>query len=559
MAFDGLFTRAIVTELQQLVGGRINRVHQPNEYEVVLTMRAQRKNVKLLLSAHPSYARVQLTEETITNPPEPTMFCTILRRHIESGIITAIEQVDNDRIIHFTIASHNEIGDPITRTLIMEVMGRHSNLMVVDPMNDKIIEALKHLPPYMNSFRTVLPGATYVSPPEQEKKNPFTISEEELFDIYHKLEKGRDFIQYLQGIAPIHATELYALLKQNLQFQTYRNFIESFETLPFQPVVMKKDGRDIFSAHPLTTADEVIYEAKSLGDLLDRVYFEKADRERVRAQAQDLEKWLANERAKLVKKEKVLQKEYQDAEKLDDFQLYGELLMAHHYQIEANAKEAIVENYYDGSEVTIPLDPRKTAIENANRYYTKYTKAKNALIQLKEQMRLTKEELDYFETLLQQVEMATPDDIDEIREELIENGYMRKRRSKKKEKKKKMVIERYESSTGIPIAVGKNNKQNDYVTFKLASRHHTWLHTKDIPGSHVVILSDDPDETTLQEAAVIAAHFSKARTSSNVPVDYTEIRHVKKPSGAKPGFVNYFEQQTVFVTPDEQLVRQLKQ
>ena len=559
MAFDGLFTRAIVTELQQLVGGRINRVHQPNEYEVVLTMRAQRKNVKLLLSAHPSYARVQLTEETITNPPEPTMFCTILRRHIESGIITAIEQVDNDRIIHFTIASHNEIGDPITRTLIMEVMGRHSNLMVVDPMNDKIIEALKHLPPYMNSFRTVLPGATYVSPPEQEKKNPFTLSEEELFDIYHKLEKGRDFIQYLQGVAPIHATELYALLKQNLQFQTYRHFIESFETLPFQPVVMKKDGRDIFSAHPLTTADEVIYEAKSLGDLLDRVYFEKADRERVRAQAQDLEKWLANERAKLVKKEKVLQKEYQDAEKLDDFQLYGELLMAHHYQIEANAKEATVENYYDGSEVTIPLDPRKTAIENANRYYTKYTKAKNALIQLKQQMRLTKEELDYFETLLQQVEMATPDDIDEIREELIENGYMRKRRSKKKEKKKKMVIERYESSTGIPIAVGKNNKQNDHVTFKLASRHHTWLHTKDIPGSHVVILSDDPDETTLQEAAVIAAYFSKARTSSNVPVDYTEIRHVKKPSGAKPGFVNYFEQQTVFVTPDEQLVRQLKQ
>lgn len=559
MAFDGLFTRAIVTELQQLVGGRINRVHQPNEYEVVLTMRAQRKNVKLLLSAHPSYARVQLTEETITNPPEPTMFCTILRRHIESGIITAIEQVDNDRIIHFTIASHNEIGDPITRTLIMEVMGRHSNLMVVDPMNDKIIEALKHLPPYMNSFRTVLPGATYVSPPEQEKKNPFTISEEELFDIYHKLEKGRDFIQYLQGFAPIHATELYALLKQNLQFQTYRHFIESFETLPFQPVVMKKDGRDIFSAHPLTTADEVIYEAKSLGDLLDRVYFEKADRERVRAQAQDLEKWLANERAKLVKKEKVLQKEYQDAEKLDDFQLYGELLMAHHYQIEANAKEATVENYYDGSEVTIPLDPRKTAIENANRYYTKYTKAKNALIQLKQQMRLTKEELDYFETLLQQVEMATPDDIDEIREELIENGYMRKRRSKKKEKKKKMVIERYESSTGIPIAVGKNNKQNDHVTFKLASRHHTWLHTKDIPGSHVVILSDNPDETTLQEAAVIAAYFSKARTSSNVPVDYTEIRHVKKPSGAKPGFVNYFEQQTLFVTPDEQLVRQLKQ
>lgn len=559
MAFDGLFTRAIVTELQPLVGGRINRVHQPNEYEVVLTMRAQRKNVKLLLSAHPSYARVQLTEETITNPPEPTMFCTILRRHIESGIITAIEQVDNDRIIHFTIASHNEIGDPITRTLIMEVMGRHSNLMVVDPGDDKIIEALKHLPPYMNSFRTVLPGATYVSPPEQEKKNPFTISEEELFDIYHKLEKGRDFIQYLQGIAPIHATELYALLKQNLQFQTYRHFIESFETLPFQPVVMKKDGRDIFSAHPLTTADEVIYEAKSLGDLLDRVYFEKADRERVRAQAQDLEKWLANERAKLVKKEKVLQKEYQDAEKLDDFQLYGELLMAHHYQIEANAKEATVENYYDGSEVTIPLDPRKTAIENANRYYTKYTKAKNALIQLKEQMRLTKEELDYFETLLQQVEMATPDDIDEIREELIENGYMRKRRSKKKEKKKKMVIERYESSTGIPIAVGKNNKQNDHVTFKLASRHHTWLHTKDIPGSHVVILSDNPDETTLQEAAVIAAYFSKARTSSNVPVDYTEIRHVKKPSGAKPGFVNYFEQQTLFVTPDEQLVRQLKQ
>ena len=222
-------------------------------------------------------------------------------------------------------------------------------------------------------------------------------------------------------------------------------------------------------------------------------------------------------------------------------------------------QEAVVDNYYEeGTTVTIPLDPRKTPIENAQRYYLRYTKAKNALIMIAEQLTKAKEDIDYFEMIKQQVMQASPEDIDEIREELAESGLMRARRGKKKQKPKKPSPESYMSSSGIPISVGKNNKQNDYLTFKIAARDHVWLHTKDIPGSHVVIHDTNPDEQTIEEAAILSAYFSKARGSSSVPVDFTEIRHVKKPNGSKPGFVIYFEQKTLFVTPDEDVVRKLR-
>lgn len=559
MAFDGLFTQSIVTELQQLVGGRISRIHQPNEFEIVCQIRAQRINHKLLLSVHPNYARVQLTHEEITNPKEPPMFCTHLRKHLESGMIESIQQINNDRVIHIQVSARDEIGDPITRTLIVEIMGRHSTLILLNTERQTIIDSIKHIPPFLNAHRTILPGFEYVPPPQQQKMNPYDLSEEQFVELWSQIDTGRDFIQHLEGFSPIHGNELFARIKQEGKpFSTFSHFIHAFKELPFAPAEMKIGNKEVFSSIHLITADSYTYEAKSLGDLLDHVYYEKADRERVRTQAQDLEKWLSNERTKLERKMKILEKEQQTANRLEDFQLFGELLMANHYRIEEKSTSVEVENYYTNELVTIPLDPRKNGIENANAYYKKYSKAKHAQIKLAEQIKRTIDEIAYFNLLQQQVEMASPDDIEEIREELIENGYLKKRKSHKKNKKTKMVIERYRSSTGLEIAVGKNNKQNDAVTFKLASRHHTWLHTKDIPGSHVVILSDQPDEQSLKEAAVLAAYYSQARTSSNVPVDYTLIKHVKKPNGSKLGFVNYFEQQTLFVTPDEQLVRKLK-
>ncbi|HEX5564640.1 MAG TPA: NFACT RNA binding domain-containing protein [Sporosarcina sp.] len=562
MAFDGLFTAAITQELQQIKDGRISRIHQPNAQEVVLLVRAGRTNYKLLISAHPSYSRVQLTDETIANPAEPPMFCMVLRKHLEGGMIQSIRQSGNDRIISFDIRAKNEIGDDIHRRLIVEIMGRHSNLLLIDPERDLIIDSMKHLPPSVNSYRTVLPGQPYVPAPPQEKLNPFELDENKFLALLPEWENAKQVVGKLSGFSPIHGEELLHRLKEEAEGDAYgvfKSFLSSFNGGAHTPTIAEVGNKTIFSATSLTYADKTVATFDTLGELLDKVYFARAERERVKSQAADLERWLDNEIAKLKLKMEKLEKEQKAAEKLDTFQLYGELLTANSYAINKGDTEAVVDNYYEeGTTVTIPLDPRKTPIENAQHYYSRYTKAKNALIMIAEQLTKAKEDIDYFEMIKQQVMQASPEDIDEIREELADLGLMRARRGKKKQRPKKPSPESYISSSGIPISVGKNNKQNDYLTFKIAARDHVWLHTKDIPGSHVVIHDTDPDERTIEEAAVLSAYFSKARGSSSVPVDFTEIRHVKKPNGAKPGFVIYFEQKTLFVTPDEDVVRKLR-
>lgn len=562
MAFDGLFTAAITQELQQIKDGRISKIHQPNAQEVVLLVRAGRSNYKLLISAHPSYSRVQLTDETITNPAEPPMFCMVLRKHLEGGTIQSIQQSGNDRIILFDIRAKNEIGDDIHRRLIVEVMGRHSNLLLIDPERNMIVDSMKHLPPSVNSYRTVLPGQPYIPAPPQEKLDPFELEEKEFLALLPEWENAKQVVGKLSGFSPIHGEELLNRLKEAAEedaYRVYKDFLSAFKGGTQTPTIAEVGNKTIFSATTLTYADKTVAAFETLGELLDKVYFARAERERVKSQAADLERWLDNEIAKLKLKMEKLGKEQNSAEKLDTFQLYGELLTANSYAINKGDTEAVVDNYYEeGTTVTIPLDPRKTPIENAQRYYSRYTKAKNALIMIAEQLTKAKEDIDYFEMIKQQVMQASPEDIDEIREELAELGLMRARRGKKKQKPKKPSPEVYLSTSGIPISVGKNNKQNDYLTFKIAARDHVWLHTKDIPGSHVVIHDADPDEQTVEEAAILSAYFSKARGSSSVPVDFTEIRHVKKPNGAKPGFVIYFEQKTLFVTPDEDVVRKLR-
>ncbi len=317
-------------------------------------------------------------------------------------------------------------------------------------------------------------------------------------------------------------------------------------------------GKGHFSAAELTHLGGTGSVFPDLGSLLDRVYFAKAERDRVKQQAGDLERWLQNEISKLKTKLKKLKKEQLQAEKRDELQLAGELIMANIYRIEKGMKSIEVDNYYTGGKMTIQLDPRKSPVDNSQWYFSRYQKAKTALVKTQEQIDKTGQDIRYFETLLQQVEHAGLSDIEEIRDELAEEGFMKARKNSKKKKPSKPAAETYVSSSGTRISVGKNNKQNDYVTFKLASKSDIWLHTKDIPGSHVVIHDSEPDEPTILEAASIAAYFSKARGSSSVPVDYTEVRQVKKPNGAKPGFVIYFEQKTVYVTPDEELVMELK-
>ncbi|WP_342581133.1 NFACT RNA binding domain-containing protein [Ureibacillus sp. FSL W7-1570] len=558
MAFDGLFTVAMINELKGLETGRISKVHQPNALEVVLHIRAKGKNEKLLFSIHPSYARVHITKESIDNPQEPPMFCMLLRKHIEGGIITRIENEGFERVITFHIESKNEIGDPVNRKLIIEIMGRHSNLVLVDGETNKIIDGLKHLPPSVNSFRTVLPGFEYVHPPVQHKVNPQTISDEEIKQFFSTEKTSQEVVSHFAGFSPFHAKELLYRMKSGDAINVFRSFINEV-TGSANPTYLEADGKPYFSPTTITHLTGKITHYEDLSPLLDRVFFARAERDRVKQQAGDLERFIHNEINKLNTKLEKLHNDLEQASKLDQYQLFGELLMANLYQFEKGMKEVTVINYYNNDEITIPLDERKTPVENAQGYYTKYNKAKNALIRVKEQIDKTKEEIDYFEMLLNQVNQASPADIEEIREELAEEGYLKKRNKKQKNKPVKPAPEKFISSTGIPISVGKNNKQNDYLTFKLAKKSDIWLHTKDIPGSHVVIHSNQPDETTLKEAAILSAYFSKARNSSSVPVDYTQIRHVKKPSGAKPGFVIYFEQKTLYVTPDEEVVLKLKQ
>lgn len=562
MAYDGLFTIAMTKELQQLVTGRIAKVHQPNAQEVIFTIRANGANKKLLFSIHPTYARVHMTEQTIENPPEPPMFCSLLRKHVEGGFIETIEQLDADRILKLTISSKNEIGDPITRYIYAEIMGRHSNLIMVDAASEKIVDSLKHLPPAMNSYRTVLPGSIYIAPPKQDKWNPVTVTDEQLAEFFTEIRDAKEIMQQFVGFSPLHANELLfrAQEQQVPTVSIFRDFVNEFVVGGTKPTYLEQGRKVIFSPIDLHSFEEPKTYYHTLSELLDRVFFARAERDRVKQQAGDLENWLQAEINKLKLKLKKLDQDLKRAQNLDQYQLFGELLMANLYQFEKGAKSVTVENYYSetGDKITIPLSERKTPIENAQSYYAKYNKFKHALVKVEEQIQIATADIEYFELLAQQVQQASPADIEEIREELAEQGYMRLKKSKRRKKPVKPTPEKYVSSTGVPISIGKNNKQNDYLTFKIARKWETWLHTKDIPGSHVVIHSDDPDEQTILEAATLAAYFSKARESSSVPVDYTEVKQVKKPSGAKPGFVIYFEQKTVFVTPDEALVMQLQ-
>ena len=556
MAFDGLFTRAMTNELQILTSGRITKIHQPNQLEIMLHIRAAGSNYKLLVSIHPSYARIHLTDHAVENPSEPPMFCMLMRKHIEGGFIQSIEQNEFERIITFTVESTNEIGDKVTRKLIIEIMGRHSNCILTDAANDQIIDSLKHLSPSINSYRTVLPGHHYIAPPSQHKKDPLTLQNEEIKQLTQEENPASAIVQTIAGFSPLHANELISRLQNNETYESYINQLISSA----MPNYTEVNGKGYFSSAQLTHLEGNVEHYPSLSTLLDRVFYARAERDRVKQQAGDLERWLTNEIDKLKLKLKKLHKDYEHASKLDQFQLYGELLMANIYQFDKGVEHVKVQNYYSEEleELTIAVNPRKTPIENAQRYFTKYNKAKNALLKIEEQKEKTEDEIHYFEMLAQQVQQASPSDIEEIREELAEGGYLRLRTSKKKKKVTKPTPEKFISSSGMEISVGKNNKQNDYLTFKLSKKSDLWFHTKDIPGSHVVIHHDHPDEATIREAAMLSAYYSKARNSSSVPVDYTEIRHVKKPSGAKPGFVIYFEQKTIYITPDEALLLKLK-
>lgn len=569
MSFDGLFTYTITHELKEaLNNGKITKIHQPYKYDLIFQIRSGGRNHKLFISAHPSYARIHITNENYENPSEPPMFCMLLRKHLEGGVIENIQQLEMERIFIIDVKSRNELGDTTTKRLIVEIMGRHSNIILLDKEKNTILDSIKHLSPAVNRHRTVLPGQPYILPPSQGKTNPFDADEE---TVLKKLDfnAGRidqQLVENFAGISPLFSREVThraGLINRTTVPKTFLAMIKELKMVQVTPQIFYKQNKEIFYMLNLTHLSD--YEQKSftsISELLDRYYYGKSERDRVKQQGNDLERFIINEKKKNEKKVKKLAATLDQAAKATEFQLYGELLTANLYAIKKGDKTAEVINYYDENNETIiiPLDIQKSPSDNAQKYFSKYQKAKNSVEVVQQQIVLAQHEIDYFEGLTQQIGSASPRDIEEIREELIEGGYLKQRKSKttKKKKLQKPSLEYYLSSDGTEIIVGKNNKQNEFLTNKLAARDDVWFHTKDIPGSHVVIRSTNPSEKTLLEAANIAAYFSKAKNSSSVPVDYTAIRYVKKPNGSKPGYVIYDNQQTVYVTPDEDLVFRLR-
>lgn len=540
MTFDGLFLHSMIQELESLVGARITKIHQPSTREVIFAVRHFNRSTRLLCSAHSIYARIQETTNLPQNPQEPPMFCVVLRKYLDGATIENFKQIGNDRILHIEFRNTNDLGDRIKYTLVLEIMGRHSNIILLD-QNNMIIDAIKHLTIDENT-RPVLPRLAYTPPPASGKLNPFTELAAMDYDTIG---------QTYEGISGLLAQEI--TYRQNL-----RSVLDAANTP--EPTLTTANGKSYFSFLPLEHLGGSYQAFATLSELLDYYYLHLAEADRIREQTKNIAAFVQNQITKNQQKLKKLTKEQQAAQNADILQQKGNLLLSNLHQLQTGLRTITVDNYFDPelAPITIDLDPAKNGTANANSYFKRYNKAKTAQIKLAEQIELTQAEIDYFEEVAQNISIATTQNIHEIRQELELGGYLRPQVSKRKERPAKTLIDSYESPDGTMILVGKNNLQNDMVTFKKGSKTYTWLHAKDIPGSHVVICSSVVNDETLQTAALLAAYFSKSKNSANVPVDYTLISHVHKPNGAKPGFVIYTDQKTLYVTPDEATIQTIK-
>ncbi|HAX74055.1 MAG TPA: hypothetical protein DCY20_11070 [Firmicutes bacterium] len=557
MSFDGLMTQCVAEQLKtQLVGGRINKIYQLSNYEVLMQIRALGKNQKLLLSTHSTYARVQLTNQDYQYPEEPPMFCMFLRKHLDGGIIYGIEQINNDRILKFTIRHVNELGDALIKFLYIEIMGKHSNIVLTDATH-RILDSIKHISPLMNRYRSLQPGATYILPPAQLKLDPYSATWEDFESRINPDERyDKQLVNTYAGLSPLIAREIVYRSESDALKAIFNSLTKTLHDIKTNPQPeMTVSTKENFYMIPLTHLEGEKIQFSNLSDLFDRFYFGKEQRDRIKQQFQDIERFIRQEYEKNVKKLEKLEADLAQSEKADEYKIKGDIIFANLYQMSRGLKELVAQNFYSENleDIYIPLDPMLSPSDNAQKYFQRYNKAKSAVKYIYEQMELTETEISYFETLLIQIETASLKDAHEIKEELEGAGYLRKRQSKKRKSNGKPNIEKYKSPDDLEIYIGKNNLQNDYLTHKLARRNEWWFHAKDMPGSHVVVRTevDELTEATIRCAAQLAAYFSKGRQSSSVPIDYTRVRNVKKVPGAHLGFVTYENQKTIYIDPDE--------
>lgn len=587
MSFDGIVVKSVTYELFNLLNnGRIEKVYQPENDEIMLSIRNGSNNYKLLISASSSNPRIYITNETKVNPITPPMFCMLLRKHIQSGRIIDIYQYSMDRVICIDIQSLDELGVLSTKTLIIEIMGKHSNIILIDKKTNRIFDSIKRVPSSLSSIRQVLPGLEYKNPPSQNKLIPFNLSKEDFISLFDKSEKGIPVFKMLYGniigISPLIAKEI--CYRANLNdsiivgqlngdyadnlYISFKKFFCNINDNVFFPTIVNNERSDeiiAFSAIDILqygNFPKIHY--NSINELLEIYYITRDKIDRIKHKSSDLRKSISIKLDRTLNKLAKQKEELLEAEEREVFKIYGDLLTANLHKVEKKQSSIVLENYYkeDLEKVLINLDPRLSPIQNAQKYYKKYNKLKSAHQLVSEQIVKTQEEVDYLENVLISLENCTElKELEEIREELVNEGYVKKSSTKGKKKEKEVISfpHHFVSSDGYHIYVGKNNKQNDRLTLKLANKDDIWLHAKNIPGSHVIIKKKDGQisEYAITEAALLAAYHSKARLSSNVPVDYTERKNVKKPNGAKPGMVIYDYYNTIYVTPDKELLNKL--
>ena len=569
MALDGIYLNSLVSELREnLIDSKIDKINQPEKDEIILTIRGK-GNKKLLISSSSTYPRIHFTNISKVNPLKAPTFCMVLRKYLCGGKILDIYQEDLDRIVTFKIETKDELGFESIYNLIVEIMGRHSNISLVRERDNKIVESIKHLTANKNSYRVLYPGVDYVYPPKSTKLNLFNLDFDSLKNFFkdNPIEFNESFFsRILTGVGKSYSAELYNKylneVDSEIVLDKLFNFLENIKATLFDNTsytMFSKDGR-LFDFY---FKDLEIYnscEKESLetnSELLETFYSEKDKQDRLHAKSVDIHRLLTTNIDRCLKKIKILNATLKDCAKKEIYKVKGELLTSYIYSFKKGDKSVNVLNYYNSEEeeyLDIALDINKTPSENVQHYFKRYNKLKTAEIEALKQLELTNSELDYLYSVATNLENADNyEEIEDIKKELIESSYIRFRRTGKQKKEKISKPLHFKSSEGIDIYVGKNNIQNDTLTLKTSDKRYTWLHTKDIPGSHVVIASFEFSEQTLLEAATLAAFYSKAKEGNKVPVDYTLIKNVKKPSGAKPGMVIYSTNKTILIDPPKSI------
>ena len=586
MALDGLVVHSLADELHnKLVGGKVDRIHQPENDELVLYVRNNKENFKLVLSSSASNPRVYLANNyKKENPIKAPMFCMLFRKYIQGGIITNICQVNFERIIKITVESFDELKEKTAKDIYIEIMGRHSNIILTQ--HDKIIDSIKRIPPSVSRVRQLLPNITYELPPAQDKINPIKgVSLKSFINTLREFDGPlykAIFSKFLGISTPIAKEICYrANLDSNIKAEEmsrdelaklYRIFSDLFTKIKnndYAPCIVvdeKVDKVIDFSCIDLTYLnDNKFIRNDSISQVIEDYYKTKDFKDRVHQRTSDLRKSISIKLDRLYHKQEKIKKELIEADNADSYKIKGELLTAYIYMIEKGMESIEVDNFYDENyaKVTINLNKNLTPSENAQKYFKKYNKLKTAKKELTSQLIICNDEIEYLENILLGIENCENlEELADIKDELIRLGYAKAPYKYRAKKDIDLTTKpnQFVSSDGFTILVGKNNKQNDYLTLRIADPEDIWMHTKNIPGSHVIIKcagKDVPDET-LYEAAMLAAYYSKGRMSSQVPVDYTMKKHVKKPSGSKPGMVIYETNSTIYVTPTEEMTVKLK-